>query len=85
MSKKKEFEIELDGIDLLLSGAIGILFIVLLCMVWPEWNWEWHSPRWYWVRLVWYWEEYWWVQWLFYGFACFVLAVLFYLRSRYLQ
>jgi hypothetical protein len=60
--KRKEirFEIEWDGLDRLLLAAIGILLVVVLATVWPDWRW--HSLHWYWTRAVWYWHMQPWVR-----------------------
>jgi hypothetical protein len=64
--RRHEIEIEYEWTDLLLTAAIGILLIVVLCMVWPmiPWpDWHWHSIHWYWVRAVWCWSNWSWFQW----------------------
>jgi pSer/pThr/pTyr-binding forkhead associated (FHA) protein len=64
--KGRRYEIEIEGTDLLLAVAIGIMLIVVLCMVWPSipWpDWHWHPIHWYWVRVVWCWSNWSWFQW----------------------
>ena len=50
--KERGFEIEWNGLDLLLLSAIGLLVVVILSMFFPQF----HSLRWYWIRAVWCWR-----------------------------
>ena len=81
MKRDKPREIEVDGVDLLLLAAIGILLVVVLCMVVPMVSWpQLHPLHWYWIRIVYYSSHHHWVYWSVVAFLATGLALLLWIR-----
>ena len=82
----KKRQIELDGVDLLLLAAIGILLVGLLIFVLPPIHIQFHSYwfSWRWLK-TWYWSRWWqlqWVNWVVAGCLAALVVWVLWRRNR---